>query len=288
MNSLLTFSFFVSTLAFALPILLAALGELVGEKSGVINIGLEGQMLGGALTGAAVSFALQNAIFGLMAAIIAGVLLAAIFAWLVISLRADAIVAGTGLNLFALGLTGVVHRAFSHRAPGGAYEAQILPEWMFAVAALLLVPLLCWGLQKTRAGLQLRAAGEYPSAAEAAGASVARLRWGATLFNGALCGVAGAFLSIANTNSFAENMTAGRGFIALAIVIFGRWNPIGATLAALLFGAANAAQFQLQSQLGTEFYPLLLALPYALTILTLAGFAGRTKAPAALGESVSG
>jgi simple sugar transport system permease protein len=132
--------------------------------------------------------------------------------------------------------------------------------------------------------LQLRASGEYPSAAEAAGASVAKLRWAATLFNGALCGLAGAFLSMANTNSFAENMTAGRGFIALAIVIFGRWNPFGALAAALLFGAANAMQFQLQSQLGTEFYPLLLALPYVLTILTLAGFAGRTNAPAALGK----
>lgn len=284
MNHFLTISFFVSTLAFALPILLAALGELVGEKSGVINIGLEGQMLAGALAGAAASFTFHNAAVGLAAAVTAGVLLAAIFAWLVVSLRADAIVVGTGVNLFALGITGVLHRAISNRAAGGAYEAQVLPEWVFAIIALLLIPLLWWGLKETRLGLQLRASGEYPSAAEAAGASVAKLRWAATLFNGALCGMAGAFLSMANTNSFAENMTAGRGFIALAIVIFGRWHPLGALAAALLFGAANAAQFQLQSQLGTEFYPLLLALPYVLTILTLAGFAGRTKAPAALGK----
>ena len=284
MNQLLTISFFASTLAFALPILLAALGELVGEKSGVINIGLEGQMLVGALAGAAVSFTLHNAALGLIMAMMAGVLLAGIFALLVVTLRADAIVVGTGLNLFALGLTGVLHRAISNRAMGGAYESQVLPEWVFVITSLLLIPLLWWGLQKTRLGLQLRASGEYPSAAEAAGASVSKLRWAATLFNGALCGAAGAFLSIANTNSFAENMTAGRGFIALAIVIFGRWNPLGATAAALLFGAANAAQFQLQSQLGTDFYPLLLALPYVLTILTLAGFAGRTKAPAALGK----
>jgi simple sugar transport system permease protein len=284
MNQLLTIAFFVSTLAFALPILLAALGELIGEKSGVINIGLEGQMLAGALAGAAASFAFQNGAMGLLAAIAAGVLLAAVFAVLVISLRADAIVAGTGLNLLALGLTGVLHRALSSRAAGGAYESIVLPEWFFAIFAITLIPLLWWGLQKTRLGLQLRASGEYPSAAEAAGASVAKLRWAATLFNGALCGLAGAFLSMANTNSFAENMTAGRGFIALAIVIFGRWNPFGALAAALLFGAANAMQFQLQSQLGTEFYPLLLALPYVLTILTLAGFAGRTNAPAALGK----
>lgn len=284
MNQLLTIAFFVSTLAFALPILLAALGELVGEKSGVINIGLEGQMLAGALAGAAASFAWQNGILGLIAAATAGVLLSAVFALLVVSLRADAIVVGTGINLFALGITGVLHRAISSRAAGGAYESQVLPEWFFAIIALVLIPLSWWGLKKTRLGLQLRASGEYPSAAEAAGASVVKLRWAATLFNGALCGMAGAFLSMANTNSFAENMTAGRGFIALAIVIFGRWNPLGAMCAALLFGAANVAQLQLQSQLGTEFYPLFLALPYVLTILTLAGFAGRTKAPAALGK----
>ncbi len=155
---------------------------------------------------------------------------------------------------------------------------------MLALIGAVLVPLLWWGLKSTRPGLQLRAVGEYPAAADTAGVRVSRVRWRATIFNGAMCGLAGAFLSMSHTDSFGENMTAGRGFIALAIVIFGRWNPWGALGGALLFGAAEGSQFFLQSKIGTTFYPLLLALPYALTLLVLAGFAGRSPAPAALGQ----
>lgn len=284
MNDAIALALLISAFAFALPLLLAALGELIGEKSGVLNIGLEGMMLLGAWAGAAVSFSTDNAALGFCGALGAGVLLAAAFALLTITFKADAIIAGAGINLFALGLTGVAHRAISLRAPDGAYASSILPMWVFAALAAVLIPLLWWGFARTRLGLQLRAAGEYPAAVEAAGTSVQKLRWLSTLANGALCGAAGAFLAMSHTDSFAENMTSGRGFIALAIVIFGRWNPFGALAAALLFGLADAAQFQLQSTLGTEYYPLLLALPYALTILTLAGFAGRSRAPAALGE----
>ena len=284
MNEALTISLVVSALAFAVPILLAALGELLGEKAGVLNIGLEGMMLTGAWAGAAASFVAQNSGVGLLAAVLGGVLLAAVFALLTITFKADAIVAGTGINLFALGFTGVAHRAVSSGAAGGAYESNILPQWVFALFAAALIPLLWWSLRSTRAGLKLRAAGEYPAAVEAAGSSVAKIRWLSTLANGALCGMAGAFLSMSHTNSFAENMTSGRGFIALAIVIFGRWNPFGALGAALLFGFADATQFQLQAQLGTQYYSLLLALPYVLTILTLAGFAGKSRAPGALGK----
>lgn len=272
----------LASLAFATPILLAALGELVAERSGVLNIGLEGMMLCGAWAGAAASFATKNPLSGVMAALLAGVFLAAIFALLVLNLKAEAIVAGTGLNLFALGVTGVAHRAMISRV--GSYDAVTLPTWVFFLLGASLIPALWWLLHKTRRGLQLRAAGEYPPAAESAGASVIRLRWQSTLFNGAMCGLAGAFLAMSHTDSFAENMTAGRGFIALAIVIFGRWSPFGALGAALLFAGANAMQFQLQSKLSTQYYPLLLALPYALTILTLAGFAGKSRAPAALGQ----
>ena len=278
-----TLNLFLASLAFATPLLLAALGELMGERSGVLNIGLEGMMLCGAWAGAAASFASQSPLIGLIAAMGAGVLLAALFALLVLNCKADAIVAGTGLNLFALGATGVAHRAMIERY--GNYDASTLPMWFFFVLAALLIPTMWCLLHKTRAGLQLRAAGEYPAAAEASGASVVRLRWASTLFNGGLCGMAGAFLAMSHTDSFAENMTAGNGFIALAIVIFGRWSPLGALGAALLFAAAKATQFQLQSQISTQWYPLLLALPYVLTILTLAGFAGKTKAPATLGEA---
>jgi simple sugar transport system permease protein len=274
---------FLASLAFATPILLAALGELVAERSGVLNIGLEGMMLGGAWAGAAASFGSKNPFVGLLAAVLAGVLLAALFAVLVLNFKADAIVAGTGLNLLALGVTGVAHRAMIARF--GNYGASTLPMYVFSMIGALLIPALWFLLAKTRPGLQLRAAGEYPLAAEASGASVLKLRWQSTLFNGALCGIAGAFLAMSHTDSFAENMTAGRGFIALSIVIFARWNPFGALGASLLFAAATAAQFGLQSRLSTQYYPLLLALPYVLTVLTLAGFAGKSHAPAALGQS---
>jgi len=271
-----------ATLVFGAPLLLAALGELIGERAGVLNIGLEGMMLSGAWAGAAASFASKNAGVGLLAAMASGMILAMVFALLSISLRADAIVVGTGLNLFALGLTGVAHRTMIGHF--GAYQSTTLPVALFIIAGALLVPVLWCTLRLTRSGLQVRAVGEFPLAADTAGINVARTRWLCTLFNGALCGLAGAFLSMSHTTSFSENMTAGRGFIALAIVIFGRWSPFGALGAALLFGAAEGSQFFLQAQVGDFYYPLLLALPHALTLFTLAGFAGKSRAPAALAQ----
>lgn len=282
MTTNIFWSLIATTLAFSAPLLLAALGELIGEWSGVLNIGLEGMMLCGAWAGAAASFAAHNAGMGIVAAMGAGLAVAALFALLAITLKGDAIVVGTGLNLFALGLTGVAHRTLGARF--STYNAVTLPQWVFLLTGAVLVPLLWWGFRRTRLGLQVRAVGEYPVAADTAGVNVARTRWLCTLLNGALCGLAGAFLSMSQTNSFAENMTSGRGFIALAIVIFGRWNPFGALGAALLFGAAEGTQFFLQSKIGTTYYPLLLALPYILTLLTLAGFAGTSRAPAALAQ----
>ena len=269
----ITLQFALTALALGTPLLLAALGELIGEKAGVLNIGLEGMMLCGAWAGAAVSFGTHSGWLGLAGAMSAGALLAALFALLVLKFKADAVVVGTGLNLFAAGITGVLHRAMSLRF--GSYTATRLPEGVFLLACAVAVPLLWWGLGRTRAGLQLRAVGEHPAAADTAGVPVACTRWLCTLANGALCGMAGAFLSMSHTDTFAENMTSGRGFIALAIVIFGRWNPWGALGAALLFGAADGAQFFLQSLIGTQFYPLLLALPYVLTIATLAAAPGK-------------
>jgi len=279
----LVLALLATTLALGTPLLLAALGELLGERAGVLNIGLEGMMLCGAWAGAAASFASGQAAAGLLAAVGAGMILAGVFALLVVTVRADAIVVGTGLNLFALGVTGVAHRTMIARF--GSYQAVSLPTWVFWMIATALVPLLWWGLRRTQSGLRVRAVGEYPAAADTAGVNVAQTRWICTLFNGALCGMAGAFLSMSHTNSFNENMTSGRGFIALAIVIFGRWNPFGAVGAALLFGAAEGLQFFLQqTSLGTTYYPLLLALPYVVTLLTLAGFVGTSRAPAALGQ----
>ncbi len=283
MNIAVLLSLVLSSLALGVPLLLAALGEIVGEKSGVLNVGLEGLMLTGALCGAAASTASGNAWLGVVGAIMGSVLLSGVFAWLVVTLRADSVVAGTGLNLFALGFTGVAFRAVSARFPDA--HAAVVPENFFYFLAIVLCLLVWFVISSTRYGLQIRACGENPRAAESAGISVAQIRWGCTLWNGALCGLAGAFLSISHTNSFAENMTEGRGFIALSLVIFGRWNPWGALGAALLFGAAQGSQFWLQTRLSDQFYPLLLALPYVLTLLVLAGFTGKVRAPAALGQS---
>lgn len=260
-----------SALVLGAPLLLAALGEIAGEEAGVLNVGLEGMMLAGAWAGAAAAWGSGSALAGLAAAVGAAMAFAVIFAFLVLQLEADVVVAGTGLNVFALGLTGVLHRALSARA--GTYTAPQLPPWLFFALGAALAAGLWWFLKFTRAGLRLRACGESPAAAAAAGVAVKRVRWLATLWCGALCGLGGAFLSISHTNSFNENMTAGRGFIALGIVILGRRHPFGALVAAFGFGAAIALQFHLQNSLHDRnldaYYPLLLALPYVLALIAL-------------------
>lgn len=276
------FFFLTSAFAIALPLLLAALGELIGERAGVLNIGLEGMMLIGAWAGAAASFQSGHALVGLGAALAAGMLMAAVFGLLVLAMQADAIVIGTGINLAALGLTGIAHRAMITRFH--EYNAVKLPEWCFYLIAACLIPLLWWGFRCTRTGIRVRAVGEFPAAADAAGLRVNLVRWLCTLANGALCGLAGGFLAMSHTDSFAENMTNGRGFIALSIVIFGRWSPLGALGAALLFGAAESSQNFLQTRVDSKFYPLMLTLPYFLTLLTLAGRSGTANAPAALAQ----
>ena len=288
----------------AVPLLLAALGETVAEKAGVINVGMEGMMLAGALAGFAASFAAHSPWAGAGAAALAGVTLAALFAALTVGLGADQVVVGTAVNILALGLTGVFFRAepqlngataasfaplslpFFHHSAGAAVVAALFEQNALGWLAWVLVPLLWLLLFRTRSGLRLRATGERPSAADGAGVRVARVRIAATLVGGALAGLAGAYLSLGYTVGFGENMTAGRGFIALAVVILGRWNPFGVAAAALLFGLASALQFQFQAS-STRFpYQFFLALPYLLTLLALLG---RSKlggaAPAALGES---
>ena len=292
----------------AVPLLLAALGETLAEKAGVINVGIEGMMLGGALAGFAAAFSGHSAWAGAGAALAAGMALAALFAWLTVGLGADQVVVGTAINILALGLTGVFFRAlptlagaiapsfapltlpFLHPVQGvSSLPAQLLSA-LFEQNALgylawTLVPLVWLLLYRTRLGLRLRAVGEYPQAADGAGVRVGRVRVGAILAGGALAGLAGAYLSLGYTNGFVENMSAGRGFIALAVVILGRWNPFGAAAAALLFGLASALQFQFQAT-STHFpYQFFLALPYLLTLLALLLRSRLQAAPAALGET---
>ncbi len=285
----------------AIPLLFAALGEIFAERSGVINVGIEGMVLAGALAGFAGCHASHSPLLGASCAAGVGGLLAALMALLAIRLRADQVVAGTAINILALGLTGVFARSWFPNANTSAVIFPSLPvpvlsrlpvvgQALFAQNGLayfawLLVPLCWFYLFRTLPGLRLRAVGEYPEAADGAGVRVNRVRTLALLWGGALAGLAGAYLSIGYTNSFVENMSAGRGFIALAVVILGRWNPLGVLAAALLFGLASALQFQFQASALRFPYQFFLALPYLLTLVALL-FRSRLQVvpPTALGQ----
>ena len=293
-------TFLDSTIRTATPLALAALGETIVERSGVINIGLEGVIIAGAF--GSVAIAAVAGISGAFAAAIgAGVVAAALLALFVVTLRADQIVSGTALTLLALGVTGLLYRAI-FGTTGVALtiptvgpisipvlsNIPIIGRALFAqpvttYVAYALIPALAWWLSRTQAGLALRAVGENPAAATAAGISRGRVQWLALLFGGALGGLSGGCLVLAQAGTFAEGMSAGRGFIAIAIVALGRWSPLGIGLAAVLFGAASALQFLFQALGWTVPYQLFLAFPYALTLSALAGVAAKRGPPAALG-----
>ncbi len=284
------------------PLLLAALGELFAERAGVINVGLEGMMLGGALSGVVAAYFGHSPWWGVLGGAATGIAMAALFALVTITRGADQVVAGTALNLLALGGTGAVFRALSERltvpliAPtfasvpipflarlpilGPAFFARNL----LAYAAYGLVPLAALVLFHTRWGLKLRATGENPAAADTMGVDVARIRWCALLVCGALAGLGGVFLSIGHVRTFSEDMIAGRGFIALAVVLFGRWNPWGIGIAALLFGLAQGFSYSFQALNWRLPYQLFLALPYLMTLAALVTRGGRSVGPAALAQ----
>jgi len=294
-------AFLEATVRTATPLALAALGEVVVERAGILNIGLEGVVLAGAF-GALVGATNGGIIGGYAAAIGSGVALALLFALFAVAFRADQIITGTAITLLALGLTGTLYRAL-YGAAGAALSIptsrRVAIPWLSSLPEVglgffyqpivtyvvyALVPAISWWMFRTHGGLALRAIGEAPSAAAAAGIRVARARWGAIAFGGATGGLAGGTLVLAQAGTFAEGMSAGRGFIAIAIVVVGRWKPVGVALAALLFGAASALQFLLQA-LGLALpYQLFLGLPYVLTLAVLAGVAGRVRAPAALAK----
>ncbi len=293
--------FLAAAVRIATPLLLAALGETLAERSGVINLGIEGSMLAGALA-AAIGSSAGGPASGFLAAVAAGALLAALFAAVSVHAGADQIIAGTAVTLGAVGLTGAAYR--SYYGSGGAGlsiptlgpseipllgDIPVLGAALFAqpvttYAAAALVPLLWWFLFRTRPGLALRAAGESGEGARAAGVRVRAVRTAAVVAGGALAGLAGATLVLAQVGTFSERMTAGRGFIAIAIVVLGRWHPAGVFAAAILFGSATALQFVFQaSGLGVP-YQLFLMLPYLLALLGLAGAVGRVRAPRDLGR----
>ena len=271
------------TLIKSTPLIYAALGGVLCERSGVINIGLEGMIAIGAFTGVAVSFATGSAIAGALCGVLAGAFLGAVLGLAATRFRVEQIVAGTGINLIALG--GAAYGLVVVFGQSGASkEVAALGqqgETAMVVIALLLAGLLHLFLFATRPGLHVRACGENPRAAEVAGVDPLRVRFWATTTGGALAALGGVFLAMAELDLYSDGMSAGRGFIALAAVIFGRWNPLGAAGAALFFGAFEALQFTLQrSGIPSE---LMQALPYLAALVALAGFAGRARPPASDG-----
>ncbi len=277
---------FASTLRFATPLALAAMGELVAERAGVLNVGIEGMMLAGALAAFEVGCATGSVAAALGAAMLAASALALVFAAFALWRRADPIVTGTALNVLALGATGSVFRML-HPAGEALGRAPQLGELApgvngFTVLALALVGAVALFLARTRPGLSLRAVGERAEAAHAQGIAVLRVRIGATLFGGACAGLAGAALVLWLSDVFVEGMTSGRGFIALALVLFGGYRPLRIVAGGLLFGAASALQFRLQAAGSAIPYTLLLMTPYLLTLAVLAGASLRARPPADL------
>jgi general nucleoside transport system permease protein len=279
--------FLASTVRLATPLLLAALGGLFSERAGVINIALEGLMLAGAFTAAAVTHWAGNPFVGLFAAILAGVAVALIHAVATIRFRADQVVSGTAVNILMIGIPAMISGAFflSSGSTPQIPRENLIPLTPIVIG-FALVALTWYALYRTPFGLRLRAVGEHPAAADAAGVSVTRVRYLAVLISGALAAIGGAYLSIGQSSLFTRNMAGGRGFIALAALIFGKWRPVPTMLACLLFGFTEALAIQLQGvRFGEEEIPnqFIQIIPYVLTIVVLAGFIGTSRAPRALG-----
>ncbi|HVE73001.1 MAG TPA: ABC transporter permease [Thermoanaerobaculia bacterium] len=265
----------------ATPLLLAVQGELVVQRSGIINLGIEGMMLAAAMTSVLAAQATKSVLAGFLGGIAGAALIALLFGVFVIALRADQIVTGTAINLLALGATGFVYRKLQQ----GAIFVQSVPrlqrDFVLPLAWIVIPIALALLLWNTSTGLRLRACGENP---EVLGKRVAAHRALALSIEAVLAGIAGAYLALALSSGFAENMTAGRGFIALSIVIFGRWKLKGAIVGTAIFGLAAALQYALQASARGVPFHLLLAVPYVVTLLILCGVAGRVRAPESLGR----
>jgi simple sugar transport system permease protein len=301
-KNIFNYTLIASTIRLSTPLILAALGGLYSERGGVINIALEGMMLAGAFTAAAVTAFAHSSLVGVVAAVIAGLLVAAVQAAATVRYRADQVVTGTAINMLFLGVPALLSGALfaSTGATRQLSKDEVLPDVMvfnpqnspvlasifnhrpIVYLAIIVVVVTFYVLYRTPFGLRLRAVGENPEAADTAGVNVARMRWAGVLISGALAALGGAYLSIGQSSQFTRNMTAGRGFIALAALIFGKWHPVGATLACLLFGFAEAVSIRMQ---GTVNIPnqFILMIPYVLTMVMLAGLIRRADPPKALG-----
>jgi len=291
--------FFASTLRLAMPLILASTGELVSERSGVLNLSLEGMMLTAAFFGALGAWATGVPSLGILCAVIASIAVAAVQAVLSVRLRANQLVVGIGFNILALGATTLLYRIIfgglsREQIPGLAKlkipylsDLPLIGPALFQQSLLVYVGFaavvgIWWMLKYTSFGLAVRAVGDDPRAADKAGVPVARTRFISVLITGGMAGLAGSFLSVADINTFTENMTNGAGYLALAAVIFGGWTVWRTIGACLLFGAATALQFQLPAMGVNVPTAALLMLPYVLALLAVAGVVGRLDPPAAL------
>jgi general nucleoside transport system permease protein len=311
-----------STLRVSTPLIFCALAGLLSERAGVVDIGLEGKMLFAAFAAGAAGAAYGSTLLAVFLAMLVAVALAWMHGLACVSHKGDQVVSGVAINIIASGMTMVLGIAwfaqggqtpavstavriqplfpqFADTAKGIPFIGQVVGEGLLShnlmvYIALALVPAVWWLLFRTRFGLRLRAVGENPQMVDAAGVSVTRLRYAALTLNGMLCGLAGSYLVLAQAANFSHNMTAGRGFMALAALIFGRWHPVLALWACLLFGFLDAAAIRLQGvklpvNLGGGEVPVqaIQALPYVLTVILLAGFIGSAVAPKALGKPYS-
>ncbi|EDP65490.1 uncharacterized ABC-type transport system, permease component [alpha proteobacterium BAL199] len=304
-----------ATIRVAAPLILAAMAGLFSERSGIVDIGLEGKMLAGAFAAAATAAVTGSAWLGLAVAIAVSSSLALLHGLACITYRGNQVVSGVAINVLVAGLTVVLGIAWFdqggqtpplsqaarfapiklpfadalHDIPwlGDLYHELISGHNLLVYVALAAVPATWWVVYRTRFGLRLRAVGETPAAVDTAGVSVELLRYRAVLITGMLCGIAGAYLSIGQSAGFVRDMTAGKGYIALAALIFGKWRPVPALLACLLFGFLDAVATRLQGielpGIGQAPVALIQALPYALTVILLAGFIGKAVAPKAIG-----
>lgn len=304
-----------ATIRVATPLIFAAMAGLFSERSGIIDIGLEGKMLAAAFTAASVGALAGSPWLSLAAAILVAVLMALLHGFACITHRGDHVVSGVAINIIASGLTVVLGIYWFKRGgqtpdlPAEARFGPLRPPFQEAIGdipvfgpiyseilgghslltyvAFLLVPFVAWVLYRTRFGLRLRAVGENPQVVDTAGISVAWLRYRAVMICGMLCGFAGTYLAIAQNASFTRDMTAGQGYIALAAMIFGKWRPWPAFFACLLFGFLDAASIRLQGVvlpiIGSVPVQLIQSLPYVLTVVLLAGFIGKAVAPKAIG-----
>ena len=285
------------------PVLYAVLGELLTERAGVMNLGLEGVMLVGAFAGFSATRATGNPYIGLLMAFATGCFIVLIHAFLTISMGTNQVVSGLALSLFGSGLSALLGRNYIGETISGINPVHLFflgdipligPIFfrhdILVYLSYALVPFLCWFLFRTRAGMNLRAVGENPRAADAMGLSVVKIRYLYTLLGGGLVGLAGGYLSVVYTQMWVEGMTAGRGWIAVALVIFGTWHPARAAIGAYLFGGVEALQLRMQAAGSSVPASLLLMLPYLMTLIVLTVISIRKGkgtglgAPAALGN----